>query len=285
MQTQVDLLFFGGIGTFIKSQIESHTAVADRANDSVRVDARIIKAKISGEGANLGLTQLGRIEYALNGGRINTDAIDNSAGVDCSDHEVNLKIMCQVLLQKKAIHNNQRDELLASLANEVSELVLYDNWMQTLALKRMQQESMTDINAYSILIKKLETSANLPLRREVENIPSDEELQQRKNQHLGITRPELAILLAYSKIHLYQDEKATDKFEIVANSGDAVFSYVGKPLKFDADLQLKVVLFFNLLFLNLLRLFKVSTTKRLPVIRTIWSASKVSMPNLLARLA
>jgi glutamate dehydrogenase len=205
LQTQVDLLFFGGIGTFIKSQIESHTAVADRANDSVRVDARIIKAKIIGEGANLGLTQLGRIEYALNGGRINTDAIDNSAGVDCSDHEVNLKIMCQVLLQKKAIHNNQRDELLASLANEVSELVLYDNWMQTLALTRMQQESMTDINAYSILIKKLETSANLPLRREVENIPSDEELQQRKNQHLGITRPELAVLLAYSKIHLYQD--------------------------------------------------------------------------------
>jgi len=205
LQTQVDLLFFGGIGTFIKSQIESHTTVADRANDSVRIDARMIRAKIIGEGANLGLTQLGRIEYALNGGRINTDAIDNSAGVDCSDHEVNLKIMCQVLLQKEIIQSNQRDELLASLANEVSELVLYDNWMQTLALTRMQQESMTDINAYSILIKKLETSANLPLRREVENIPSDEELQQRKNQHLGITRPELAVLLAYSKIHLYQD--------------------------------------------------------------------------------
>jgi glutamate dehydrogenase len=205
LQAQVDLLFFGGIGTFVKSQIENHTTVADRANDSVRVDARMIKAKIIGEGANLGLTQLGRIEYALNGGRINTDAIDNSAGVDCSDHEVNLKIMCQVLLQKKIIHSDQRDELLSSLADEVSELVLYDNWMQTLALTRMQQESMIDINAYAILIKNLELSNNLPLRREIENIPSEEELQQRKNQHLGITRPELAILLAYSKIHLYQD--------------------------------------------------------------------------------
>ena len=205
LQTPVDLLFFGGIGTFIKSQLESHTIVADRANDSVRVDARMVKAKIIGEGANLGLTQLGRIEYALNGGRVNTDAIDNSAGVDCSDHEVNLKIMCQVLLQQKVIKGNHRDELLAGLADRVSELVLEDNWMQTLVLTRIQQESKIDVNAYAILIKNLEKGDNLPLRRDVENIPSDEELQQRKSQHLGLTRPELAILLAYSKIHLYQD--------------------------------------------------------------------------------
>jgi glutamate dehydrogenase len=205
LQAQVDLLFFGGIGTFIKSQPESHTAVADRANDSIRVDARMIKAKVIGEGANLGLTQLGRIEYAQNGGHINTDAIDNSAGVDCSDHEVNLKIMCQVLLQQKSIHSDQRDELLASLADEVSELVLEDNWMQTLVLTRMSQESKIDLNAYTTLIKNLEKSGDLPLVRAVENIPSDEELQQRKNQHQGLTRPELAILLAYSKIHLYQD--------------------------------------------------------------------------------
>ncbi len=205
LQAEVDLLFFGGIGTFVKSHIESHTAVADRANDSIRVDARMIKAKVIGEGANLGLTQLGRIEYALNDGRINTDAIDNSAGVDCSDHEVNLKIMCQVLLQQKVIISNQRDDLLASLADEVSELVLEDNWMQTLVLTRMSQESKIDINAYAILIKSLEKRDTLPLIRDVENIPLDEELHQRKNQQLGLTRPELAVLLAYSKIHLYQD--------------------------------------------------------------------------------
>ncbi len=205
LQTPIDLLFFGGIGTFIKSQLEGNTAVSDKANDSIRVNACMIKAKIIGEGANLGLTQLGRIEFALNGGHINTDAIDNSAGVDCSDHEVNLKIMCQILLQKNIINISQRDELLASLANEVSELVLDDNWMQTLALTRMQQESKIDVNAYTILVRNLETHNNLPLRRDIENIPSEEELLQRKSQHQGITRPELAVLLAYSKIHLYQD--------------------------------------------------------------------------------
>lgn len=205
LQAETDLLFFGGIGTFIKSKLESHTAVADRTNDSIRIDACMLKAKVIGEGANLGLTQLGRVEYALNSGRINTDAIDNSAGVDCSDHEVNLKIMCQVLLQRQIIHNNQREELLTSLANEVSELVLEDNRMQTLILTRMQQESKVDMNAYSVLIKNLEKHNNLPLRRAMENIPSDEELQQRKNRDLGLTRPELAVLLAYSKIHLYQD--------------------------------------------------------------------------------
>lgn len=205
LQAPVDLLFFGGIGTFVKSHSEANTAVADKANDSTRVSASMIKAKIIGEGANLGVTQLGRIEYALKGGRINTDAIDNSAGVDCSDHEVNLKIMCQILLDKNMIDINQRDELLASLANEVSELVLDDNWMQTLALTRMQQESKTDVNAYVVLIRNLEMHKDLPLKREIENIPSEEEILQRKGQQQGITRPELAVLLAYSKIHLYQD--------------------------------------------------------------------------------
>lgn len=203
--TQVDLLFFGGIGTFIKAQHESDTQVADRSNDSIRVDARMVRAKIIGEGANLGSTQLGRVEYALRGGKINMDAIDNSAGVDCSDHEVNLKIMCQVLLQQNLLDNNSRDKLLRSLADEVSELVLEDNWSQTLIITLMQEESRLDLNSYINLIKNLEKRENLPLRREIEYIPSDEELLQRKNQNLGITRPELAILLAYAKIHLYQD--------------------------------------------------------------------------------
>ncbi len=146
---QVDLLFFGGIGTFVKGHQESNTQVADRANDAIRVEARMVRAKIIGEGANLGLTQLGRVEYALRGGRINMDAIDNSAGVDCSDHEVNLKIMCQVLLEQNLIDNNGRDKLLRSLADEVSELVLEDNWLQTLILTLMQEESRLDLNSYN----------------------------------------------------------------------------------------------------------------------------------------
>lgn len=205
LQASVDLLFFGGIGTFIKAQHEGNVSVADKANDLVRVDAKAINAKVIGEGANLGVTQLGRIEYALKGGRINTDAIDNSAGVDCSDHEVNLKIMCQVLLQNSVITQDQRDELLARLSDEISELVLNDNWMQTLALTKMQQESFADMNSYLNLIKSLETHNDLPLKRNIENIPSEEELLQRKSDQKGLTRPELAILLAYSKIHLYQD--------------------------------------------------------------------------------
>ena len=148
LASQVDLLFFGGIGTFIKAQHESDTQVADRANDSIRINARMVRAKIIGEGANLGSTQLGRIEYALGGGRINTDAIDNSAGVDCSDHEVNLKIMCEVLLQQKLLDKNSRDNLLRSLANEVSDLVLEDNWSQTLIITLMQEESRLDLNSY-----------------------------------------------------------------------------------------------------------------------------------------
>lgn len=202
---QTDLLFFGGIGTFIKGQHESDAQVADRTNDSIRVCGKMLKAKVVAEGANLGVTQLGRIEYALNGGRINTDAIDNSAGVDCSDHEVNLKIMSQVLLEQNLLDNHKRDELLKDLAVEVSELVLEDNWAQTLILTIMQEESNHDLNAYINLIKNLEKRDSLPLRPGIEYIPTDEELQQRKNQNLGITRPELAVLLAYSKIHLYQD--------------------------------------------------------------------------------
>lgn len=205
LQASVDLLFFGGIGTFIKSKHEGNISVADKANDAIRVDAGMVNAKVIGEGANLGVTQSGRIEYALKGGRINTDAIDNSAGVDCSDHEVNLKIMCQVLLQNNIINTEKRDELLASLEEEVSELVLNDNWMQTLTLSIMQQESFSDVNAYINLIKNLEIHQDLPLKINVENIPSEEELLQRKSQQQGLTRPELAVLLAYSKIHLYQD--------------------------------------------------------------------------------
>ncbi len=202
---KVDLLWFGGIGTFIKARAESNTQVSDRINDTIRVDACQIKAKVIGEGANLGVTQLGRIEYALNEGRINTDAIDNSAGVSCSDHEVNLKIMCQKLIEHNALSNNQRDELLASLGDEVCDLVLEDNWSQTLLLSILQSESKSDLDSFMLLIKELEEKPILPLKREVEFIPSNEDLSRRKMQGLGLTRPELSVIVAYTKIHLYQD--------------------------------------------------------------------------------
>lgn len=202
---KIDLLWFGGIGTFIKARTESNTQVADRINDTVRVDACKIKAKVIGEGANLGVTQLGRIEYSLNEGRINMDATDNSAGVSCSDHEVNLKIMCQKLIEHKILSHNQRDELLAKLGDAVCELVLEDNWFQTLLLSTLQSESKNDLDSFMLLIKELEEKSVLPLRRDVEFIPSNEDLSRRKMQGLGLTRPELGVIVAYTKIHLYQD--------------------------------------------------------------------------------
>jgi glutamate dehydrogenase len=205
LTAQVDLLWFGGIGTFVKSSIESNTQVSDRINDVIRIDARKLKAKVIGEGANLGVTQLGRIEYALNNGSINMDAVDNSAGVSCSDHEVNLKIMCQKLIEQKILPESNRDQLLSELGDEVCDLVLEDNWAQTLLLSKLQEESKNDLDSFIVLIKELEEKAVLPLRREVEFIPSNEDLSRRKMQGQGLTRPELAVIVAYTKIHLYQD--------------------------------------------------------------------------------
>lgn len=199
LRYESDLLWFGGIGTFIKASTESNMEVGDVANLNVRVDAKTVRARVIGEGANLGMTQLARIEYALKGGHINTDAIDNSAGVDCSDHEVNIKILFNALSQK--IERNRRDEILREMTNEVAHLVLQDNYRQTLILSILQSGNVTSLNSCQSLMKILEAEANLD--RAIEFLPDDEQIERRRTKNQGFTRPELAILLAYSKIHLY----------------------------------------------------------------------------------
>lgn len=196
----VDLLYFGGIGTFIKATSETHSDVGDRSNIDIRVDAKAVRAKIIGEGANLAMTQKARIEYALKGGRLNTDAIDNSAGVDCSDHEVNLKILFSTL--GGSISRDERNILLKEMTNDVAGLVLADNYRQTQILTVMEAARAADINAYQALIRSLE--AEVRLDRSLEALPDDETLEQRRSHNQGMTRPELSVLLAYSKISLYE---------------------------------------------------------------------------------
>ena len=210
----VDLLYFGGIGTFIKASHESHADTQDRSNDAIRVNAKSLQAKVIGEGANLGITQLGRIEFALNGGRINMDAIDNSAGVDCSDHEVNLKIFFNHLIQQKSLSQNARDELLIEMEKSVAELVLQDTKQQTFLLSVMETTSLTNTAAYEQLIDSMSKNTDMPLNRVVEFLPNPEELALRHGRGLSYTRPELAIITSYAKIQLYQQLlKCLDDYE------------------------------------------------------------------------
>jgi glutamate dehydrogenase len=200
LKADVDLLWFGGIGTFIKSQAQSNLDVGDRANDAVRVNGSDVRAKVVGEGANLGATQLGRIEYALKGGRLNTDAIDNSAGVDTSDHEVNLKILLSGPLRRGELSGPARDDLLNSMVDDVAAHVLKDNYDQTLALSVAQSRAYQDLDSHGRFIHDLERRGKLD--RAVEFLPSDEDLRKRGADHRGLTRPELAVLLAYAKLDL-----------------------------------------------------------------------------------
>jgi len=196
----VDLLYFGGIGTFIKATTETHSDVVDRTNNDIRVNAKSVQARVIGEGANLAMTQRARIEYSLKGGRLNTDAIDNSAGVDCSDHEVNLKILFSIL--GSAVSRIERDNLLKEMTDEVAKLVLADNYRQTQILSVLEATKSSEINSYQSLIRILE--ADVGVDRSLEALPDDETLEQRQVRNLGLTRPELSVLLAYSKIALYE---------------------------------------------------------------------------------
>ncbi len=199
LQAPVDLLWFGGIGTYVKSQSESNAEVGDNINASLRIDGRQIRASVIGEGANLGMTQLARIEFSLKGGRINTDAIDNSAGVDCSDHEVNIKVLFSSMKQK--IDRDMRNKLLIEMTDNVAELVLRDNYQQTKILSVMQLSGKEGLTNYQNLIKILESEIHL--NRSIEFLPDDEVFERRRSKGQGLTRPELAVLLAYSKISLY----------------------------------------------------------------------------------
>jgi len=201
LRMPVDLLWNGGIGTYVKAHTESQVAVGDRGNDAVRVNGRELRCRVVGEGGNLGFTQLGRIEYALAGGRINTDFIDNSAGVDCSDHEVNIKILLNAALEKKQLDTPKRNKLLRSMTDAVAALVLRDNYLQTQALSIAEAVATRQLDEHAHLMRSLELSGEL--NRTLEFLPTAEELTERAQNGRGLTRPELSVLLAYSKIALY----------------------------------------------------------------------------------
>jgi glutamate dehydrogenase len=205
LKAPVDLLYNGGIGTYVKATNQTHMDVGDRANDSIRVNGGELRCKVVAEGGNLGLTQLGRVEYALAGGKINTDAIDNSAGVDCSDHEVNIKILLNSVVAEGLIRAEQRNQLLAEMTDEVGVLVLRDNYFQTQSLS--VREGMP-LDAQTRFIKHLEKAGKL--HPKIEFLPSDEELASRKAAKIGLTSPERAVLLAYSKIMLYDQLLASN---------------------------------------------------------------------------
>jgi glutamate dehydrogenase len=225
LRAPVDLLYNGGIGTYVKASKQSHAEVGDRASDTIRVNGNELQCKVVAEGGNLGLTQLGRIEFALNGGRINTDAIDNSAGVDCSDHEVNIKILLNAVVAEGRMTVVQRNKLLAEMTEEVGQLVLRDNYSQTQALGIRERMA---VEAQSRFIRYLEKAGRL--NRGIEFLPSDEELRLRQAAKQGLTSPERAVLLAYSKILLY-DELVASKLPSDPYAIGVLGSYFPKPLR------------------------------------------------------
>lgn len=198
LKAPVQLMWFGGIGTYIKDRSESHLDVGDPGNDSIRVNGADVRALVIGEGANLGVTQAGRIGYALRGGRINTDFIDNSAGVDCSDNEVNIKIALNAQMRAGKLKEPVRNKLLVDMTDAVAHLVLEDNRLQTLALSIAETGGVGDLPAYVRLIEIFESTGRLD--RVVEGLAPNEELFRRASEGRGLTRPELAILLSTAKL-------------------------------------------------------------------------------------
>ena len=208
LRAPVDLLFNGGIGTYIKAEAESDAAVGDRANDTVRVNANQLRAKVIGEGGNLGVTALGRTEFDLCGGRVNTDALDNSAGVDCSDHEVNIKILVDSLVSSGRLEPDRRTALLASMTDEVSRLVLTDNSDQNDLMGTSRANAPALLNVHARQIGQLVEHRGL--NRELEALPTEKEIRRRQEIGLGLTSPELATLMAHVKLALKDDVLATD---------------------------------------------------------------------------
>ncbi|CAM5525674.1 NAD-glutamate dehydrogenase [Streptomyces abikoensis] len=207
LRSPVDLLWNGGIGTYVKASTESHAEVGDKANDAIRVDGQDLRVKVVGEGGNLGLTQLGRIEFASNGGRINTDAIDNSAGVDTSDHEVNIKILLNTLVIDGDMTVKQRNKLLAEMTDEVGELVLRNNYAQNVALANAVEQAPSLLHAHQRIMRRLGREGHLD--RALEFLPTDRQIRERLSAGRGLTQPELAVLLAYIKITTAEELLAT----------------------------------------------------------------------------
>ncbi len=228
LRMPADLFWNGGIGTYVKSSAERHAEVGDSTNDAVRVDADELRAKVVGEGGNLGFTQLARVEYALAGGRINTDAIDNSGGVDMSDHEVNIKILLRPLYTSGALSFEERNELLKEMTDEVSALVLKDNYMQSLCLSLAQARSESELGLFESLQDYLAERG--PLKPAVEFLPSPKTYDERARAGEGLTRPELAILLAYTKMGIYRRLLETN-FPDESHFARYLFDYFPEPLQ------------------------------------------------------
>jgi glutamate dehydrogenase len=204
----VDLLWNGGIGTYVKSSLEAHADAGDKANDPIRVDGRDLRCRCVGEGGNLGFTQAGRVEYAWHGGRINTDFIDNSAGVDTSDHEVNIKILLDRVVAAGDLTTKQRNDLLQSMTDEVADLVLDDNYDQNLALANAEANAPGLLHVHEDWMRRLERQGLL--NRELEFLPARKQVSERLDRGQGLTAPELSILLSYTKIVLADELLETD---------------------------------------------------------------------------
>ena len=236
LKAPVDLLWNGGIGTYVKATSETHADVGDRANNGLRLNGAELRCKVVGEGGNLGFTQKGRIEAAQHGVLLNTDFIDNSAGVDTSDHEVNIKILLDDAVQRNEISVDGRNQQLAAMTDEVGQLVLWDNYRQNQAITLMEHQSARRIGSMAHFIRTLEGEGLLD--RQVENLPSETELTERKTRGQGLTRPELSVLLSYDKIRLYQQLLDSDVPEDPYLSKELV-RYFPAPLhdKYAAHMQ------------------------------------------------
>ncbi|MGJ3232030.1 MAG: NAD-glutamate dehydrogenase [Oceanicaulis sp.] len=208
LKAKAELMWFGGIGTYVKASTEQNYEVGDKANDALRIDANQLGAKVVGEGANLGMTQAARIEFARAGGKVNADFVDNSAGVDSSDHEVNIKILLNPMLREGAMSRTDRDALLESMTDEVASHVLEHNYDQTLALTIAREHAEEDLDAHERMMERLE--ANGRLDRKVEGLPTPEKIRELKTQGLGLTRPEIAVLISYAKIALFDHLTASN---------------------------------------------------------------------------
>ncbi|MDQ2075623.1 NAD-glutamate dehydrogenase [Marinimicrobium sp. ABcell2] len=226
LKAPVDLLWNGGIGTYVKSRSESHGDVGDKSNDSLRVNGEELRCKVVGEGGNLGMTQAGRVEYSLNGGACNTDFVDNAGGVDCSDHEVNAKILLNTVMADGDLTEKQRNRLLESMTDNVARLVLSNNYHQTQAISLAQTDALKRNAEYRRVMNTWHSQGRLD--RELEFLPDDETLDERYAQGQGLTRPELAILISYAKVILKNDLAEAD---IASDDYVARFAYNAFPEK------------------------------------------------------
>jgi glutamate dehydrogenase len=237
LRARTDLLWFGGIGTYIKASSETHADVGDKGNDQLRVNAKDIRAKVIGEGANLAITQLGRIEFAENGGMINADFIDNSGGVDSSDHEVNIKILLTEAMERdpSKISMSQRNSLLERMTEEVASLVLKNNYQQAQAISLMEIHAPKQLAVHSRFIKDLEKHEGL--NRKLEGLPDEEEIEKRIREGRGLNSPELATLQCYAKITLTRDLLATD-IPDQPEMNERLLNYFPTPMrtKFKSDI-------------------------------------------------